>query len=70
MRRRCWADAPRRIHDPRCQLNKFVRRFPVVNFMYFAFFDDSSGVPTRADLSVVAQGIALVSALLFTIIAV
>ena len=45
-------------------------RLPVFNFFYFAFFDDATGPPpTRDDVSALANTIALVTALLFTIVA-
>ena len=42
----------------------------MVNFLYFSFFDDATGPPpSREDVSALANTIALVTALLFTIVA-
>ena len=48
----------------------FAARLPIINFFYFAFFDDATGPPpSRDDVSALANTIALVTALLFTIVA-
>lgn len=48
----------------------FAARLPIINYFYFAFFDDATGPPpSRDDVSALANTIALVTALLFTIVA-